>query len=372
MYLAQPYFTLSPPKTQISPQLTEKQFNVTIWFMDIDQLRQFLKDSSQPKFRFGQILNYYFTKNASSWLDFSIISKDLRQSLQDNVGFSSVKIKDIAKSKYAEKLAFELIDSGNIVEAVIIKNKDDKNTVCLSCQSGCALGCKFCASGAMGFQKNMTAEQIIDQLREVNSYLKSTNESVNNIVFMGMGEPFMNYDEVKKAIDSIHNLMDIGWRRISVSTCGIPAKILEFGRDFPQVNLAISLHAAGDKKRSFLMPINGKYPLKTLMKTCEKYVNATRRKLFFEYIVIPGFNDSLEDAKKLNSLLSHPLYHLNIIKFHATDIVADKNKINWHSTTENEMNAFEKLLENQRIKFTVRKSFGQGIQAACGMLAHKI
>ena len=176
----------------------------------------------------------------------------------------------------------------------------------------------------MGLKKNLTAYEMTDMVREVNIFLAQRSEKITNVVYMGMGEPFANYAPVKKSIEILHDpkLFGLGWRKITVSTSGVAHMIPRFAKDFPQVNLAISLHAFDNTKRSQLMPINDRFPVEVLMKECREYVESTNRKLFFEYLVIENFNDRPEDVLGLKKLLNHPLYHLNLIRFHATEAVS--------------------------------------------------
>ncbi|MFZ5365550.1 MAG: 23S rRNA (adenine(2503)-C(2))-methyltransferase RlmN [Patescibacteria group bacterium] len=335
--------------------------------MDIKKLDDILIQSNQPKFRRQQLLLFYFQNKPESWNDFSNLPKDLRQMLATKLPLSTVIIDHVTESSDTTKFLIRLSDSADLVEAVTMKH-GERTTLCLSCQSGCPLGCQFCATGTMKVTRNLSASEIIDTVKAVANYLAARHSEISNIVYMGMGEPFLNYDAVKESLILLHDYWPIGWRKISVSTAGIVPRLAKFANDFPQVNLAISLNAAEDEKRSELMPVNDQYPLTQLMPACKKYVQRTKRKLFFEYIVIPGFNDSRDDARQLKKLLNHPLFHLNIIKFHKSDAVACKNNIKWPSASSKQMMAFKKLLELEKIPFTQRRSFGESINAACGML----
>jgi len=339
--------------------------------MDQNKLKEICRKLDLPKYRVGQIWQYYYHSLPQSWDDFSILAKDLRKKLAEEIPLSSVMIAEIKENREVVKFLLEVIGVKQYTEAVVIKNSNERNTLCLSVQSGCPLGCKFCASGTLGLKHNLSAEEIVDSAREVMAYLKKRKEKLTNIVYMGMGEPFLNYQAVSQSLQSLNKKFDLGWRRLTVSTSGIVPKILQFASDFPQVNLAISLNAAEEKKRSFLMPVNKQYPLQQLMQAAHKYVAKTGRKLFFEYIVIQGFNDSVEDVKNLKKLIDHKLFHLNLIRFHLTQAAKEKYKLKWKTTSEQAFSSFQSLLKAQRINFTVRKSYGLENEAACGMLALK-
>lgn len=339
--------------------------------MDIKKFQEYCESQSLPAFRSKQVMDFYVTQPARSWNEVSVLPKTLRDSLHDAVPFLTVVFVDSFETDDVIKCVFELVDGGHKVEAVIMKHNDGRRTLCTSCQAGCPMGCYFCATGTMGLKKNLSASEIFDIAREVQMLLKSRGEQITNIVYMGMGEPFANYTATKESLHMLHEYMGIGWRKMSVSTCGIVPKILEFADDFPQVNLAISLHAATNEKRSAMMPINTTYPLEKLMKACEEYVVKTHRKIFFEYLVIDEFNDTKEDAQMLKKLLNHPLYHLNLIRFHKTDAVTVSYGIAWKAPTKKRLDEFMSEIKKARIPYTLRRSFGEQIDAACGMLALK-
>ena len=339
--------------------------------MELPALQSLLKEHNIPTFRYKQIVDAYFSKPIASWSEVKGIGKELVTLLEEKLPFCSITYKDHTITEDVIKYVFTLA-SGDLIEAVVMKHDDDRRTLCLSCQSGCPMGCYFCATGTMGLKKNLTASEIVDTAREVNRILQTEyNETLTNIVYMGMGEPFANYKPVKDSLQMLHDLMGFGWRRLSVSTCGIVPKILEFAKDFPQVNLAISLHAGTNEKRSKMMPINDTYPLEKLMKACEEYVETTHRKIFFEYLVIDGFNDTKEDAQALKKILNHHLYHLNLIRFHATSATQSAYGITWKAPTKSRLDEFMEEINLAHIPFTLRRSFGERVDAACGMLALK-
>lgn len=339
--------------------------------MDINKLEKFIKEKNLPAYRKKQILDFYFTKNPQDWADFTVLSLELRQQLAKELDLSAVEIIDQQQTAEAVKYLIKIKRTNDLVEAVAILKKSGEYTLCISSQAGCPLGCKFCATGTLGIKDNLTASEIVDTVLDVKSAASAQKLELANIVYMGMGEPFLNYNNVKQSLNFLHQYLKIGWRKISVSTCGIVPEILQFAEDFPQVNLAVSLNAADDDKRSYLMPVNNQYPLSVLIDACKQYVNKTHRKLFFEYLVIPGFNDGEEDVVNLKKLLNHKLFHLNIISFHLTEEVRKKYKLKWKQAQPDDMIRFTNLLKKHHLNFTVRKSSGQEINAACGMLALK-
>lgn len=341
--------------------------------MNLKLLQEALVEIGAPKFRYQQIVDYYFKSLPSSWEDVLIIGKDLRVQLAEKVPFSMVELKDWYETNDVLKFVFRLKSNNEFIEAVVMKHSDGRRTLCLSCQSGCPMACTFCATGTLGLKKNLNEDEIIDQVREVARILSGRKESINNIVYMGMGEPFANYEFVRRSIHILHDpeKFNIGWRKITVSTSGVINKIMDFAKEFPQVNLAISLHAAIDDKRTQLMPINKIHPLDKLMRACREYVEFTKRKIFFEYLVIDGFNDTDEDVEAINKVLNHPLYHLNLIRFHATTAVEEAYGVNWKAPSREQLESFMKKLELKKIPVTLRRSFGEKIDAACGMLALK-
>ena len=233
------------------------------------------------------------------------------------------------------------------------------------------MGCTFCATGTMGLKKNLTPYEIIDMVVLVQTELHKRDEEVTNVVYMGMGEPLATYPAVKESLQMLHDKVGLGWRKITVSTSGIPDKIVTFAKDFPQVNLAISLHAAINDKRSKLMPINKRFSVQEVMKAAHEYIKITNRKIFFEYLVIDGFNDGEDDVVALKEILKHKLFHLNLIRFHETDAVKAAYGVKWRAPSRERLNAFMTALTRAGLILTLRRSFGEGLDAACGMLALK-
>lgn len=350
--------------------------------MNLDKLENILKENNQPKFRLDQIVKAIYKDGTSSFSEITTLSKELREILDKEISILSFRVKKVLRAKPARnathsvaggdgqsiKVLFELHD-GNLMESVLIAPKPGLWSACISCQVGCAMGCRFCATGKIGLKRNLTAEEITDQILFWRQYLKKEKITGNfsNIIYMGMGEPFANWKEVS---ESIRNLTDektfgFGSRSLSVSTSGLASGILKLAQEFPQVNLAISLHFAGDEKRADFMPINKKDNLEVLRIAIRQYLNITNRKVFLEYILLDGINDSREDANILadyvHSIGKLQLLHVNLIRYNTTG--------EFHSASKSKTYTFKQELEKRRINSTIRKSLGEEIQGACGQLA---
>lgn len=342
--------------------------------MDIIKVRDFLSNGGHKLYRLKQIKKSVFINLADGWDDIALLPAILRDELKKNFSFSSLENINMLESKKKDSLkAVFKLRGGGIIEAVLMKHVPKKSsleasrrTVCVSSQVGCAMGCGFCATGKMGYRRNLTCEEIIDQVLFFACLLKKTGARVDNVVFMGMGEPFLNYDNVMEAIRILNDKdgFNLGARHVSISTCGIIPAINQFADENLQVNLAISLHAADNAKRTKLMPINKTYPLEKLMRATEEYVKKTNRKVMFEYLLIDGVNDSKRDALKLAKLMNNNLYHVNLIKYHDTGG-------SFKPSPQEKRTQFFDTLKKQGVSVTFRVSFGEDILAACGQLAGK-
>jgi len=261
------------------------------------------------------------------------------------------------------KALFALHD-GSEVEAVLMEHWGDRTTVCISSQAGCAFKCAFCSTGQAGFTRNLEATEIFDQARYFARDLRKRNKKITNIVFMGMGEPFHNYEAVMGAVRLLNDPhgFGLGHRHITISTVGLVPQIDRFADEGTQVNLAISLHAPSDEQRSKIMPVNQRYPVADLMAACARYVEKTKRKVFFEYVVLDGVNDDERSARALARLMRGHLYHVNLIPYNATPDSA------LQGTPEPRIRAFQKVLEAEGVPTTVRVPMGRDIAAACGQL----
>ncbi|MBT4153235.1 MAG: 23S rRNA (adenine(2503)-C(2))-methyltransferase RlmN [Candidatus Magasanikbacteria bacterium] len=335
--------------------------------MNIERVHKILQD--QPKFRLKQVYKTIFSDLAESWEENTTLPKDIKARLIEECPLEiDAEIFDSKKSD-AIKALLKLEDGGE-VEAVLLLHNDGRRTVCVSSQVGCALGCRFCATGTMGRKRNVTTSEILSQVLLFARYMNNVKKwkkhnRVTNIVFMGMGEPFMNYDNVMDALRLLNDKdgMGIGARHMSVSTSGIVDGIRKFTEEPMQINLAISIHAPTDELRSMLMPINRKYPLDELMEAVEEYANKRGRQVMFEYIMLDGVNDSIEHARQLAYLLKHPLYMVNLIRYNPTGT--------FQPSKPHAINSFKLALMERGVRVTQRQTFGQDIDAACGQLALK-
>lgn len=279
--------------------------------------------------------------------------------------FSSVEPVVLQRSNDGQttKGLFRLAD-GLEVEAVLMEHHNDRTTVCISSQAGCAYKCAFCSTGQAGFTRHLKATEIFDQARFFAIELAGKRKKITNVVYMGMGEPFSNFDAV---MDSVKLLNDpqgfgLGHRHITISTVGLVPQIDKFADEGIQVNLAISLHAPTDEIRSAIMPVNGRYPIEDLMDACARYVAKTNRKIFFEYVMLAGVNDGPEEARALVKLMRGHLYHVNLIPYNATP------DAKLRGSDEAHIKAFHDILEAAGVPCTIRVPMGRDIAAACGQL----
>lgn len=343
--------------------------------MNIQKTDKILIENNFPKYRRKQLLDGIFKQFVSSWAEITNLPKELIVTLEQEAPISSLEAaQDFeALPKDAAKILFKTKDE-NFVETVLMKHADKgesgeggRKTVCISSQAGCAMNCAFCATGQGGFFRNLTAEEMLDQVLHFCRILKKQGERVNNIVFMGMGEPFNNYDNVIDAIKLFNGAeyLNIGMRHISVSTCGIVPGIEKFANENIQANLAISLHAPTDEIRIRLMPINNAFPIKKLLQAVDFYIEKTNRKVMFEYLLIDGINDSDSCAEDLARLMKKKLYHVNLIKYHSTSAAL-------RASSQARQARFFDILKKAGVSATFRRSFGEDIKAACGQLAGKL
>lgn len=334
--------------------------------MDIQALERFLAERGEPKFRLPQVKQAFFVDCIDSWDGLTTWSKALRESASAVVPWNDLEPVKTLEAPHGDtvKTLFACRD-GKKIEAVLMRHEDGRNTVCVSSQVGCAMACAFCATGTMGVKRNLTSMEIVEQVIYFARWLKSKNERVTNVVLMGMGEPFANYDNVMAALRILndHDGFNLGARHMSISTCGIVPGILKLADEDLQVNLAISIHAGTDEVRNKFMPVNKAYPLAKLMPAIRTYMEKTNRKVMFEYLLLKGVNDRIEDAQALAKLLGpdYRLVHVNVIKYHPTEL--------FYATGKPERIAFVHQLHELGVPATHRITFGEDIDAACGQLA---
>ena len=334
----------------------------SIYGMSLKDLEEYFLSHNDKKFRATQIYDWLYRKNVTSFDDMTNLKKDVIELLKNDFYLRTLELKKVERDTLVNKYLFYLQD-GEKIEAVLMRH-DYGNSICISTQVGCNMGCKFCESGRLKKVRNLTAGEMTEQILQVQ---EDIGDRVSHVVLMGIGEPFDNYDEVTKFIEIInHDLgLAIGARHITVSTCGLIPKIKEF-MNFPyQVNLAISLHAPTDELRRQIMPVANVYPLKDLMQTIQKYIAKTNRRVTFEYILLQGINDSKECAESLAKLVSGMNCYINLIPYNETE------NIGYKRSKEETIREFYDILKKNHTSVTKRKEFGSKISAACGQLRSK-
>jgi len=333
--------------------------------LEYHELEQLLKELGQPGFRAKQIWTALYQTLRHSFDEITTLPKILRDQLLETYDFQAVyPVRSIeSRDKQTVKTLFRLGD-GHLIEAVLMYY-DQRRTLCISTQSGCGIGCSFCATGQMGLRRNLSSGEIIAQVLFYGRKLAETDDKVTNVVLMGMGEPFQNYDNVMKALARLNDedSFGLGARRFTISTVGIVPKIIQFADEETQFNLAISLHTVNDALRSSMIPINQKYPVDRLIEACRYYVRKTSRRVTFEYALISGVNDSVEDALALASKIRGLICHVNLIPLNPTE------GYDAQPTSADQVEVFRQTLEEHNIPCTVRLRRGIEIQAGCGQLA---
>jgi len=332
-----------------------------------EELASRLRDLGEPAYRADQILQWVYEKQAESFEKMSNLSAPLRQKLTSSFELNAVHaLKTRNATDTTEKFLFQLRDH-SLIETVLIPatpgltSSSDRHTVCVSTQVGCAYGCKFCASGLEGVKRNLTAAEIVDQVLQIQ---KLHGKTVNNIVVMGMGEPLANYENLMRALRVINAPwgLGIGARKITVSTVGLVPRIRQLADEPMQLRLAVSLHGATDAVREQIMPVNKKHPLKELIDACDYYVNTKKRMMTFEYILIEGVNDSLEQAHKLGAIARRLRAKVNLIPYNPVE------GLPWKRPERDRCKMFQHTLQSHDVTSTLRMEKGTDINAACGQL----
>jgi 23S rRNA (adenine2503-C2)-methyltransferase len=332
-----------------------------------EQLRDFFIENGDKAFRGNQVYEWLWSKSLHTFEAMTNISKQTREMLENNFVINHIKVDSMQKSKDGTiKNGIKLHD-GLVVESVLIPTPK-RTTACVSSQVGCSLDCKFCATGKLKLLKNLSAGEIYDQV----VYLKNQSEqrydqNITNIVYMGMGEPLLNYKHVLSSIDKLcsEEGLNISPKRITVSTAGIAKMIKKLGDDEVKFNLALSLHAANDKKRSEIMEINDSNDLATLAEALKYFYERTKTRVTFEYIIFKDFNDEIEDAVELAQFAKHIPCKINIIEYNPID------EGGFQQADPKKVDAFAAYLETRNLVVNVRRSRGKDIDAACGQLANK-
>ena len=329
---------------------------------DLDILKEELKSIGEKPFRAEQIFKWIYQDKVTTFDEMTNLSLDLRKKLEENYTLGNFKIiKKLESVDGTKKYLFDVQDGqGNLIESVLMQYHHGY-TICVSSQIGCKMGCKFCASTGIPFSRDLEAGEIVEQLLAIE---RDLGIRISNIVFMGIGEPLDNYDNVMESIKILNNPkgLGIGARHISISTSGLVPKIYELADRQMQCTLSVSLHSSNNKTRSEMMPINNAYPIEELMKACKYYIEKTNKRISFEYALAKDNNDNLDDAKKLVQLLKGMLAHVNLIPI---------NKIEdgkYTKSTNENIIRFRDYLNDHGIVATIRRELGSDISAACGQL----
>lgn len=330
-------------------------------------LENWLNKKGEPSYRYKQILQALFREGKPSFLDILTLPKSLREDLAQEFTLFTVQEKAVVHSQNNDctKVLLALPD-GQMIEAVLMEFDDGRTSACVSSQVGCALKCAFCATGDFGFRRNLSVLEIFEQVWWLSRKLQEKSERLSNLVFMGMGEPLLNYDAVIQAINMINDpdLIGLGMRHITVSTSGIVPKIYDLARDLPQVNLAISLHAPTQALREKIMPVAKKYHIDELFTAIEHHIEETHRRVTYEYLLIDGLNDTAELAHTLGKRIQNQTCHVNLIPWNQTTHVTFK------PSSQKNIFRFAHILEGYKIPVTIRVTMGSDISAACGQLAN--
>ena len=336
--------------------------------VEVSEIERFITNVGERPFRVKQIVEWLWQKHAHSFDEMTDLSKDLRKQLVEHFSFPALQIDATQQSEDGTlKTRFRTFDD-HMIEGVLIPTSERK-TACVSSQIGCSLSCKFCATGTMDRKRNLNFDEIYDQVVYINQQSESAHEKhLSNFVFMGMGEPLMNYHNVLKAIEKITSPDGLGMspKRITVSTAGLVKQIRQLGDDGVKFKLAVSLHAPNDKKRNEVMPINESNNIKSLVEALNYFYKKTGTEISFEYILFKDFNDSERDAEELTKIYRQvPADLINVIEYNAVDHFA------FDKPDEDGFERFVEILQKNRVNVRVRRSRGKDIDAACGQLANK-
>ncbi|WP_409068594.1 23S rRNA (adenine(2503)-C(2))-methyltransferase RlmN [Clostridium sp. FAM 1755] len=327
----------------------------------LEELKEWLISKEEKAFRAKQIFNWIYDKFIFEFNDMKNIPEKTKELLSDNfyIGVPKIIKKLVSQDNNTYKFLFEYKDD-NIIESVVMKYKHG-NSICVSTQVGCRMGCKFCASTLDGVIRNLTSGEILSQILVAQ---KEIGERISNVVLMGSGEPLDNFENVTKFLDLVTSdtTLNIGQRHITLSTCGIVPKIKELADKEYNITLAISLHAPEDLLRKEMMPIANKYSIKDLMEACDYYIDKTNRRITFEYALVKGKNDSIKEAKKLGELLKGKLCHINLIP------VNEIKENSYKKSTSKNIESFGSILKENGVETTIRREMGADINAACGQL----
>ena len=337
--------------------MMENVYNLTL-----QDWEEYFVNKGEKKFKGSQVFDWLYRKRVTSFDEMTNIKKDILDMLKKDFTFKTLSISKVERDTDVNKYLFRLKDSEK-VEAVLM-NHLYGNSLCISTQVGCNMGCKFCESGRLKKVRNLETHEMIEQILLVE---EECGKRISHVVIMGIGEPFDNYDNLIKFIEIVNNPkgIELGSRHITVSTCGVVPKIKEFMNLPYQVNLAISLHAPNDEIRNTIMPINKAYPIPVLMDTLKEYIKKTNRRVTFEYILLDQVNDTSKCARELADLVKGMNCYINLIPYNET------NNISYKRTKSENITNFYDILKKNKINVTIRREYGSKISAACGQLRSK-
>jgi 23S rRNA (adenine2503-C2)-methyltransferase len=339
-----------------------------LYDLDFTQLTEFVRDHRQPEYRAQQIWSWLYKKYATDFEQMSNLPASFRQQLTQTATLTNWQIAAHQHSSddMTSKVLFRLPD-GNFIETVLMRY-DKRRTICISSQAGCAMGCVFCATGQMGFSRNLSVGEIVAQVLYFARELADDTLQVTNVVLMGMGEPLHNYDNTMGAVDRLNNAdgFNLGARKITISTVGLVPAIRRYADEKRQTPLAVSLHAATDEERNKLIPVARRWPLESLMDACHYYIRQTGRRLTFEWALIAGENDTAKQAQNLGRLLAGMICHVNLIPLNPTAGYGGR------PSERQQVAAFQQILATHGVASTVRVRRGIDIQAGCGQLRDRV
>lgn len=333
-----------------------------IYNLTLKDLEDYFINKGDKKFKGQQVFDWLYRKRVNSFDEMTNIKKEVIDMLKEEFDLRTISITKVERDIDVSKYLFSLKDNEK-VEAVLMDHLYG-NSLCISTQVGCNMGCKFCESGRLKKVRNLETHEMVEQILLVE---EECGKRISHVVVMGIGEPFDNYDNLIKFIEIINNPkgIELGSRHITVSTCGVVPKIKEFMKLPYQVNLAISLHAPNNEIRNTIMPINKAYPIEVLIETLKEYIKMTNRRVTFEYILLDGVNDTLECAQELSNLVRGMNCYINLIPYNET------NNISYKRTKSENISKFYDILKKNKINVTIRREYGSKISAACGQLRSK-
>lgn len=339
---------------------------INLYDLSHAELEALLREWGEPRFRAQQLYNWLYEHRVDSFEAMTNLPKTLRERLESEAVLGTLKLMTQQSSNDGTEKRLYALDDGQLIESVLMPYNDHRRTACISSQAGCAMGCVFCATGQMGFARHLSATEIFEQAMRFARELEADGDRLSNVVLMGMGEPFHNYDAVLAAIRRLMDDLGIGARHITVSTVGLVPQIRRFAEEDLQVTLAISLHKATDDERTALLPVNKRWNLKELISVCHYYVEQTGRRITFEWASIAGENDTPEEAHKLGQLLKGLMCHVNVIPLNPTGGYAGQ------PSDPDAVADFINILSEYGVSGTVRVRRGIDIDAGCGQLKSKV